>query len=114
MVDDDPDVRQLTALLLGRLGYRVTPAGSGAEAAALDAELLASVDLLVTDLMMPGLAGDELAAVLLARAPGLAVVLMSGVAEEAVPDARVAFLAKPFNRQRLGDAIASADRLASR
>ena len=114
VVDDDEDVRQLTALLLERTGFRVTQARSGAEAVGLPDDVTGTVDLLVTDLMMPGLAGDQVADAYLARSPGIAVVLMSGVAEEVPPDSRVVFLAKPFSRRRLADAIAIADRLAGR
>ena len=70
-------------------------------------------EVLITDLMLPDLRGDELAARLCEREPGLAVILMSGYAEEdraATPGRYPApgFLQKPFDLETLGRALARA------
>ncbi|WP_404439049.1 response regulator [Stutzerimonas chloritidismutans] len=80
LVDDDNSVREVTAQMLGNLGYLVIQADSGQ--AALD--LLqdgASVDLLLADFAMPGMNGGELARAVLSRYPKLPVVFVTGYAE---------------------------------
>jgi len=73
LVDDDPGVRfALTEVLTDR-GYRVVTAGSGAQALTM----LDGVDVVVTDLSMPGMDGLELVAQIRARRPGLPVILLT-------------------------------------
>ena len=73
LVDDEPGVRfALTEVLVDR-GYRVVTAGSGAQALTL----LDGVDVVVTDLSMPGMDGLELTTQIAARAPGLPVILLT-------------------------------------
>ncbi|MGV8039135.1 MAG: PAS domain S-box protein [Thermoanaerobaculaceae bacterium] len=74
LVEDDDQARASLQRLLGVLGCDVVHAASAEEAL----EVGGSYDLLVTDLLLPGLAGNELAKVLLARHPGLRVLLVSG------------------------------------
>ena len=85
--------------------------GSGTEAGLLAAE--PRFALLLTDLMLPDVAGHDLAGSLQARWPGLAVVLMSGYAEDealrrGIETGHVRFLQKPFNMQTLANAIRAA------
>lgn len=93
VVEDNPSVRELTARLLHDLGYavRVVPSAE----AALD-EPLDEVDVVVTDVGLPGMTGIELARALLARPSPPAVVLVSGQATaESAPDG-LELLGKPF------------------
>jgi PAS domain S-box-containing protein len=106
LVEDDASVRRLLAILLESAGYRVTAAADGAEALAITDASPRRFDLLLSDYVMPGVSGLELANGLRARWPDLHVVLMTGHAE--IPGASVAelprgaeLLAKPFTREQL-------------
>ncbi len=101
LAEDEESVRRLTAMLLERAGYRVIAAADGK--AALDAAAAheARIDLLLTDVIMPGLNGRQLADRFATIHPETRVLFMSGYAGEAlsaqgVLDSSVAFLAKPF------------------
>jgi CheY-like chemotaxis protein len=101
LVEDDEDVRKITTLLLGTLGYRVLEAESGWEALHLFEVSGEKIDLLMTDVVMPDLSGREVAEALWARDPGLRVLFQSGYANDAVVrwgvlPAEAAFLKKPF------------------
>ena len=110
LVDDDEAVRGVSLALLEEAGYSVLCAASGQEALALLAQSKHQPDLLLTDVSMPGMSGLELAQAVLAQAPHLPVLLISGYAEElangpagAITDAR--FLAKPFSGARLAGEV---------
>ena len=99
VVEDEDVVRGLVHQVLAADGHEVLVAAGGDEALALAEGR--RVDMLLTDLTMPGLGGRELAGRLRAEAPELKVIFMSGFAEdgayspEALPP-RTAFLQKPF------------------
>ena len=100
----------MTKLTLVSLGYRVLEAESGARACAVSATFPGEIDLLLTDVVMPGMSGTELAGQLLGVRPNLKVLLMSGYAEEEIlarglPDHKPAFLPKPFTPARLADKV---------
>ncbi len=102
LVEDEDVVRRLAAQVLGSQGYRVVEASSGPEALAKAEALGGPIDLLLTDVVMSGMSGRELAEQLVARRPGLRVLYMSGYTEDAVLrhgvfQNRVAFLGKPFS-----------------
>ncbi len=106
VVDDDQGVRDLARRLLGRLGYRVLGAADATEARAvfLDNPL---IDLILTDVIMPGESGPQCVRSLQAEHPGLRVVYMSGYAEDAIAhhgvlDPGIVFLHKPFTVETLG------------
>jgi CheY-like chemotaxis protein len=83
MVEDEPSVRLLTRSSLQRQGYKVLAATDAVEALRLWDAQGAGVDLLLTDLVMPGgMSGKELARVLHERQPGLKVVFASGYSVE--------------------------------
>jgi CheY-like chemotaxis protein len=106
VVDDDPDVRRVTCLLLRQGGYELIEAGSGAEALELLAQSPEDVSLLVTDLRMPEMNGEELARQALVARPGLRVLFVTGYSSDAVaaatlaPD-RIAVLEKPYSLPHL-------------
>ncbi|HEX6615640.1 MAG TPA: ATP-binding protein, partial [Gemmatimonadales bacterium] len=110
LVEDDDTVRGVTLRILQELGYRVVQAGSAAEALARAQEQNGRIDLLLTDVVMPGGSGRELAETLTASHPGLAVLFMSGytpdvVLRQGVVQESVAFIGKPFTPQALAEAI---------
>ena len=103
VVEDEPMVRNLAKLCLVRCGYTVLEAGSGPEALNLWPAHRAEVDLLFTDIVMPGgMTGRELAKRLVADKPGLRVVFTSGYSRALlVDDSRwidqITYIAKPYN-----------------
>ncbi len=102
LVEDDTAVRHMVERLLGTLGYRVLVAENGEAALALQqAEGERPIDLLLTDVIMPGMNGREVAARIKAARPSLKVIFTSGYAEEAIAqdgilDPGITFLPKPF------------------
>jgi CheY-like chemotaxis protein len=111
VVDDDELIRAMIARGLERLGYRVLVAASGYEALGLVDAAGVTVDLLVSDVVMPGLGGRALADALRRRRPGLRVLFMSGHVAERVDAAAHparAFLQKPFTLARLGARVREA------
>jgi two-component system, cell cycle sensor histidine kinase and response regulator CckA len=110
LVEDEPAVRQLARVLLERAGYRVIPAGNAQEAVARFESAENEIDLVITDVVMPGASGPALLRHLWERRPGLKVVFMSGYADGAVPalgrlDKDAVFLQKPFTSERLIDKV---------
>ncbi|WP_053226138.1 ATP-binding response regulator [Solirubrobacter soli] len=103
VVEDDDALRDLVRVVLEPAGYRVTLARGGEEALRR-----ADPDLLITDILMPGMNGRELADRILARAPGTRVLFISGYAGEDVQlDAGARFLAKPFTPGELLEHVQS-------
>ncbi len=104
LVEDEAPARELLAEILDSLGYAVTATGSGEEAMALPAS--EPFDLLLTDLVLPGRSGGDIALELGQRWPSLRVVLMSGYTEDeavrlAAGGGFVRFLQKPFDMSSL-------------
>jgi two-component system cell cycle sensor histidine kinase/response regulator CckA len=101
LAEDEEAVRRLATMALERSGYRVIPAADGTAALEAAAAHEGPIDLLLTDVIMPGLNGRELADQFKTIHPETRVLYMSGYAGEAlsaqgVLDPSVAFLAKPF------------------
>ncbi|MFN7924896.1 MAG: PAS domain S-box protein [Bryobacteraceae bacterium] len=115
LVEDQREVRELAAEVLRAHGYRVLDASSGPVAMAMPEGDLAAVDLLVTDVIMPGMTGVELAEALRARHPGLRVLFVSGytadVIREVGPD--LMLLEKPFTAEALVAGVRSAMSVAA-
>jgi PAS domain S-box-containing protein len=98
LVEDDAGVRESLAEILDAYGFEIRTATSGGEAlAVLDDNPAWQPEFLITDLMMPGISGQELARLMCARLPDLRVVLASGYHPDSLPDlGHVTFLRKPF------------------
>ena len=101
VVEDNEGVRRLVCTVLRGRGYTVLEAGDPAEALALVALQRTPIDLLLTDVVMPGMSGRELAGQLQATQPGLRVLFNSGYTDDAIVkhgvlEAGAAFLQKPF------------------
>jgi CheY-like chemotaxis protein/two-component sensor histidine kinase len=111
VVEDEEIARQGLHDILASLGYRVVAVGSGEEAGGLPGD--PGFDLLLTDLMLPGIAGPALAATLKERWSALKVILMSGYTEDeavrrGVGSGLVRFLQKPFDMKTLAREVRAA------
>jgi two-component system cell cycle sensor histidine kinase/response regulator CckA len=112
LVDDDRGVREFATRALTARGYIVL-AAAPREALQIGDEHPDGVDLLLTDIVMPGLSGSALARALSARQPRMQVVYMSGYTAEAIVDQgvldpSVAFITKPFTARGLASKIREA------
>jgi two-component system, cell cycle sensor histidine kinase and response regulator CckA len=103
LAEDEQDVREVAREFLESAGYTVVEAHDGSEALRLAGDKSQPVDLLVTDMVMPGMTGTELAQRMQILRPGLAAIFMSGyteqtAAETAQADGNMYLLTKPFSR----------------
>ena len=113
LVEDDANVRNVAMLILERLGYQVLAAANGHDALALMRERGASalgVDLLLTDVVMPGMNGRELADRLRGIRPSLQVLYSSGYTDDVIVDLedvqeRLNFISKPYSIAALAKKI---------
>ncbi|MDB4883789.1 MAG: Blue-light-activated protein, partial [Gemmatimonadetes bacterium] len=106
LVEDEDAVRRLASRVLMRSGYNVLTASSGDAAIAVAANHVGTIDLLLTDVVMPGMSGRELAEYLLPRHAGMRLLYASGYTEDAiirhgVSSLETAFLEKPFTPSEL-------------
>ncbi|MET0406058.1 MAG: response regulator [Cystobacter sp.] len=109
IVEDEPLLRELVTEILGELGYRILEAADGPEGL----EVVRSkkrIDLLVTDIGLPGLNGRQLADAARELRPGLKVLFMTGYAENAVfgtgyLDAGMQMITKPFDPEALATRV---------
>jgi CheY-like chemotaxis protein len=106
LVEDEDPVRAILRKSLRAAGYEVLEARSGPEALALLEEHPAAIDVLLTDIVMPGMSGLALSEAVAMERPGTRVVFMSGHAADAIArhgfdPARARFLQKPFSTQAL-------------
>jgi len=106
VVEDDEPLRKLTVALLESTGYRVLEADNGETAIRSVQHLIESIDLLLTDVLMPVMSGVDLSVNLRKLRPGLKVLLMSGYAGDLIARHRgsepdIALLEKPFTRNDL-------------
>jgi PAS domain S-box-containing protein len=106
LVEDEPDVRELTQMVLSECGYRVIEALTPEDAERLAGNNGAEIHLLLTDVVMPGMSGRELAKRLTGRYPNLRVLYMSGytynvIAQDGTLEEGISFLQKPFTPQVL-------------
>jgi two-component system cell cycle sensor histidine kinase/response regulator CckA len=112
VAEDDPGVRAAARRILAGGGYRVLTASNGEEALALSRTHPTHLHLLLTDVVMPGMGGPELAAAVRPERPGMKIIFMSGYAGEAVrkePGVRAhAFIQKPFTPASLLRAVRDA------
>ena len=104
IADDEEPVRKLMYLIIDGHGHEVLIASDGVEALKLAHSCLGAIDLLVSDIQMPGMDGVELANHLLLERPAMKVLLVSGYSRLEVPD-EFPLLKKPFSPTGLLEAI---------
>ena len=110
LVEDEEMVRGLAQAILARNGYTVLAAKSVTDALRFAQEELQPIHLLLTDTIMPGMNGPELAQQVLAMRPAMKVLFMSGYTDKVLSSTTAwepgtAFLQKPFTPQTLGDKV---------
>jgi PAS domain S-box-containing protein len=115
LVEDEASVRAVARRILERAGYSVVEAKSSSEAVKLFSDHRASIDLLLTDMVMPEMSGRELAERLRAESPSLRAVFMSGYTEDAVlrqggagHGSNALFIQKPFTTRALTEKLREA------
>jgi CheY-like chemotaxis protein len=112
VAEDDDGVRELILVALRRRGYTVLGTANGNEAIQVLADEGEEVDLLVSDVSMPGMGGLELLAYARTKRPGMPAILASGTNRWQLPPERlegdVTLLEKPFSVADLASAVAAA------
>ncbi len=110
VLEDEPDVRKLVASMLAGHGYKVLTAPNGESAIKMFKRTRQPVDLVLLDVVAPGLSGPMVAERLTQLQPGLRVLYMSGynstnVVQRYVVDQGHALLAKPFSERQLANKV---------
>jgi PAS domain S-box-containing protein len=110
LVEDEPQLRELTRSVLAARGYSVLEAAGPDEAERLAEKYGAAIHLLLTDVIMPGISGRELAKRLSARRPRMRVLYMSGytynvIAQGGTLERGMAFLQKPFTPRTMAERV---------
>jgi two-component system cell cycle sensor histidine kinase/response regulator CckA len=113
LVEDEPAVRELIQMVLSERGYKVLEALVPEDAERLAGSNGAEIQLLLTDVVMPGMSGRDLAKRLTARHPNLRVLYMSGytfnvIAQDGTLEEGISFLQKPFTPQVLTEKVREA------
>ena len=110
LVEDEPAILRLTRMMLERKGYSILSAATPAEAIEMAGNHTDKIHLLMTDVVMPGMNGRDLARQLTALYPDLKLLFMSGytanvIAHQGVLDEGVAFIQKPFSMADLAEKV---------
>jgi two-component system cell cycle sensor histidine kinase/response regulator CckA len=113
LVEDNPAVRRTATEILVSTGYRVLAAPSGVDALRIATELKGRLDLLLTDVVMPGMTGPELTRQFISQFPHIRILYMSGFTEDAVEKhgvrgREVRVLQKPFTHDTLAQSVREA------
>ena len=112
VVDDEPEIRKLVSAMVTQFGYTALTADSGDHALTMYRNLKAPLEMLITDVVAPGMSGPMLADKLSALQPDLKVLYISGydnthVVQKYVVERGHALLAKPFTMEELRGKIAN-------
>ena len=110
LVEDDAMVREMTAAMLAKIGFTVLKPETPSDALSLSENMDNSIDLLLTDVVMPGMSGKELYERIEAVRSGTKVLFMSGYASEVIAHSGIIeegmhFIQKPFNEKQLAQKI---------
>lgn len=111
VAEDEPSLRKLTCNMLKEVGYTVLEAEDAPKAIEIAKHYECDIDLLLTDVVMPGMSGRELAENLSLKCPGMKILYMSGytdgaVAAHGILESGIVILRKPFSRVQLQQSVA--------
>jgi CheY-like chemotaxis protein len=111
VAEDEPSLRKLTCNTLKEAGYKVLEAEGASKAIEIAKHSDSDIDLLLTDVVMPGMSGRELAENLSLKCPRLKILYMSGytdgaVAAHGILESGIVILRKPFSRVQLQQSVA--------
>jgi len=105
LAEDEAGIRAMTRAYLEGLGYRVLEAANGAEAINRAQEYRGQIDLVLTDVLMPGMRGDSLVSEIRKDRPSIQALLMSGFFDGTIMDPSLEIIEKPFEFPELGRRI---------
>ena len=109
LVEDEPFVREATCSILENAGFEVLPTGDARDAMKVFAECTRGIDLVMTDMGLPGRTGQQLGQDLREHSPEVMVLVTSGYLnreyEAEAPESRTYFLAKPYSKRTLVEKI---------
>ncbi len=110
LVEDEDAVRNIVRIVLVRYGYKVLEAVDGTAALKIAQEYDQTIDMLITDVVMPGLQGPEVARAVVHKIPSIRVIFMSGYVDDArtregLADATSSFIQKPFSSDELAHKV---------
>lgn len=109
LVEDEPFVREATCSILENAGFEVLPTQDAQEATQVYEDCKRKIDLVMTDMVLPGRSGEQLGRDLQERSPRVAVLVTSGYDhpgyETETPEPDTYFLAKPYSRRTLLEKI---------
>ncbi len=105
LVEDEEGIRSMTRTYLQSLGYEVLEAEDGASAVRVSRDYRGTIHLLLSDILMPGMRGDDLARLLRQERPGILVIFISGYANVHDLDPQISVVEKPFAFPDLGQQV---------
>ena len=108
IAEDDDSMRGFLTLALEKAGHRVTPCADGLAAYKAAEDFGASVDLLLADIVMPGMDGPTVARTIREKNPALKIIFISGYTEDRLKDYMgpgIFFLPKPFTLKQLAEKV---------
>jgi len=107
LLEDEPGIRSMTRAYLERLGYRMLEAADGLEAIRLSMEYNGPIDLVLADVLMPGMRGDSAVRAIRSHRPKIKAILMSGCVDQSLGEEQENILYKPFDFSELGRRVRS-------
>ena len=107
LLEDEPGIRSMTRAYLERLGYRMLEAADGLEAIRLSMEYNGPIDLVLADVLMPGMRGDSAVRAIRGHRPRIKAILMSGCVDPSLGEEQENILHKPFDFSELGRRVRS-------
>ncbi len=107
LAEDEDGIREMTRAYLESLGYEVLEADSGTHAVRMSMEFSGVIQLLITDILMPGIRGDSAAAIIRKSRPNIKTIYISGYTDQVVAGAPENILYKPFEFPDLGRRVRS-------
>jgi two-component system, cell cycle sensor histidine kinase and response regulator CckA len=107
LLEDEPGIRSMTRVYLETLGYRVLEAADGLEAIRLSMEYNGPIDLVLADILMPGMRGDSAVRAIRSHRPRIKAILVSGYVDQSLGEDQENILYKPFDFYELGRRVRS-------